>query len=124
MTYSSCIYILVITVVGEATVFTAWQLNLDGCWAHRNWSLNDSTVQIINPWHWESQCVKKTMGSYENFRDCSYLNGSADVPYNRGAVELSEADGQDGQDGRDWTRNRQAQSIDKHNLLSASTSGT
>lgn len=55
---------------------------------HRNLSLADSRVHIINPWHWASQCINKSMESFADFKRCHHRNDSADIQYNRGAVEF------------------------------------
>ena len=60
---------------------------LEGYW---NWSTEDDRLQIFNPWHWTSQCVNKSHGSYADVKRglCVHENGSANIQYNRGAVEF------------------------------------
>ena len=60
---------------------------LEGYW---NWSKEDDRLQIFNPWHWTSQCVNKSHGSYADVKRglCVHENGTANIQYNRGAVEF------------------------------------
>jgi hypothetical protein len=48
----------------------------------RNWSLSDPRLEIINPWHWASQCLNKSNGGLADFEHCRYrYASSADVRY-------------------------------------------
>ena len=44
-----------------------------------NWSLSDPRLDIINPWHWTSQCINKSHGSFADRRRCVHKNDTADI---------------------------------------------